>query len=137
MTDESNPPQMQSRLPKSRIIAGILGAVLIGFGVFLCVPAATCDRPEGDQHEFDCLDPVVSAVGLGLPLLASGVLLGLFAVLPPRRVRSTGVASAVVLMFVALAALFDSFAFSVLLSFVMAVGGLGYLVQRLHQRGVN
>jgi len=102
--------------------------------VFLWVPAFTCERPKGDQHEFDCLDPVVSAVRLGLPLLAGGVLLALFAMLPARRVRSIGVASAVVLMLVALAALFDYLALSVLLFLVMAVAGLGYLVQRLHQR---
>ena len=102
--------------------------------MFLWVPAFTCERPKGDQHEFDCLDPVVSAVRLGLPLLAGGVLLALFAMLPARRVRSIGVASAVVLMLVALAALFDYLALSVLLFLVMAVAGLGYLVQRLHQR---
>ena len=102
--------------------------------MFLWVPAFTCERPNGDQHEFDCLDPVVSAVRLGLPLLAGGVLLALFAMLPARRVRSIGVASAVVLMLVALAALFDYLALSVLLFLVMAVAGLGYLVQRLHQR---
>ena len=54
--------------------------------------------------------------------------------LPARRVRSIGVASAVVLMLVALAALFDYLALSVLLFLVMAVAGLGYLAQRLHQR---
>ena len=102
--------------------------------MFLWVPAFTCERPNGDQHEFDCLDPVVSAVRLGLPLLAGGVLLALFAMLPARRVRSIGVASAVVLMLVALAALFDYLALSVLLFLVMAVAGLGYLAQRLHQR---
>ncbi len=103
-SDGSNLPQMQSRLRKSRIINGVLGTVLTGFGVFLWVPAFTCERPKGDQHEFDCLDPVVSAVRLGLPLLAGGVLLALFAMLPARRVRSIGVASAVVLMLVGLAA---------------------------------
>ena len=65
---------------------------LLGLGVFFLAPTATCERPQGDQHEFDCIGPFVLAIFVGLPSLAVGIPLGLFAVLPSRRIRSIAVA---------------------------------------------
>ena len=121
------------RLPKSRIINGVLGAVLIAFGVFLLVLAATCERPKGDQHEFECIRPVIFAVFVGLPSLAVAIPLGLFAVLRSRRNRPIAVASAIVPMFVALGVIFNFSPLVLLLLLLVAFAGLG-LVQRLHWR---
>ena len=108
---------------------------LLGLGVFFLVPAATCERPQGDQHEFDCIGPIVFAIFVGLPSLAVGIPLGLFAVLPSRRIRWIAVASAIVPMFVTLGVMFNfSPLVLLLLLLVVAVVGLGYLVQRLHRR---
>ena len=108
---------------------------LLGLSVFFLAPAATCERPQGDQHEFDCIGPVVAAIFVGLPSLAVAIPLGLFAVLPSRRIRSIAVASAIVPMFVALGVLFNSSPLVLpMLLLLVAVAGLGYLVQRLHAR---
>ncbi len=108
---------------------------LLGLGVFFLVPAATCDRPQGDQHEFDCLGPFVFAIFVGLPSLAVAIPLGLFAALPSKPIRSIALSSAIVPMFVALGLLFNfSPLVSLLLLLMVAVAGLGYLVQRLHRR---
>ena len=108
---------------------------LSGLAVFFLVPAATCERPKGDQHEFDCARPFVSAIFVGLPSLAVAIPLGLFAVLPSRRIRRIAVASAIVPMFVALGVLFNFSPLVLpLLLLLVAVSGLGYLVQRLHRR---
>ena len=107
---------------------------LLGLGVFFLVPAATCERPKGDQHEFDCIGPVVSAISVGLPSLTVAIPLGVFSVLPSRRMRPIAVASAIVPMFVALGVLFNFSPLVLLLLLLVAVAGLGYLVQRLHQR---
>ncbi len=108
---------------------------LLGVGVFFLVPAATCERPQGDQHEFDCIGPFVFAIFVGLPSLAVGIPLGLFAVLPSRRIRPIAVASAIVPMFVALGVIFNfSPLVLVLLPLLTAVAGFGYLVQRLRRR---
>ena len=111
--------------------------VLLGLGVFLLVPALTCERPDGDQHEFDCTGPVVFAIYVGLPSLAVAIPLGLFAVLPFRRILPIAVASAIVPMFVALGVMFNFSPLVLLLVPLVAVIGLGYLVRRLHQRWIR
>ena len=121
-------------MPKSRLATGILALALLGLGVFFLAPAATCERPQGDQHEFDCIGPVVSAIFVGLPSLTVAIPLGVFSVLPSRRMRPIAVASAIVPMFVALGVLFNfSPLVLLLLLLLVAVAGLGYLVQRLHR----
>ena len=81
------------------------------------------------------IGPFVSAIFVGLPSLAVAIPLGLFAVLPSRRIRSIAVASAIVPMFVALGVLFNYSPLVLrLLLLLVTVAGLGYLVQRLHQR---
>ena len=107
---------------------------LLGLGVFFLVPAATCERPQGDQHEFDCIGPVVFAIFVGLPSLAVGIPLGVFAVLPSRRIRPIAVASAIVPVFVTVGVIFNFSPLVLLLLLLVAVVGSGYLVQR-HQRG--
>ena len=107
---------------------------LLGLGAFFLVPAATCERPQGDQHEFDCIGPVVFAIFVGLPSLAVGIPLGVFAVLPSRRIRPIAVASAIVPVFVTVGVIFNFSPLVLLLLLLVAVVGSGYLVQR-HQRG--
>ncbi len=106
---------------------------LLGLGVFLLVLVATCERPKGDQHEFDCIGPVVFAIFVGLPSLAVAIPLGLFAVLPSRRIRPIAVASAIVPMFVAIGVIFNFSSLVLLLLLLVAIAGLGYLVQRLRR----
>ena len=120
--------------PKPRLIAGMLAVALFGLGVLLLVPAFTCERPNGDQHEFDCISPVVFAIFVGLPSLAVAIPLGLFAVLPSRLIRPIAVASAIVPLFVALGVIFNFSSLVLLLLLLVAVASLGYLVQRLHRR---
>ena len=107
---------------------------LLGLGVSLLVLAATCERPKGDQHEFDCTGPVVFAFFVGLPSLAVAIPLGVFSVLPSRRIRPLAVASAIVPMFVAVGVIFNFSPLVLLLLLLVAVAGLGYLVQRHHRR---
>ena len=107
---------------------------LLGLGVFLLVLAATCERPKGDQHEFDCIGPVIFAIFVGLPSLAVGIPLGVFAVLPSRRILPIAVASAIVPMFMVVGVIFNFSPLVLLLPLLVAVAGLGYLVQRLHRR---
>ncbi len=108
---------------------------LIGLGVVFLVPAATCERPQGDQHEFECIGPVVAAIFVGLPSLAVAIPLALFAVLPFRRIRPIALASAIVPMFVAVGVIFNFSPLVLLLQLLLvAVVGLGYLVQRPHRR---
>jgi len=107
---------------------------LLGLGVFFLVPAATCERPQGDQHEFECIGPVVSAIFVGLPSLAVAIPLGVFSVFPSRRIRRIALASAIVPMFVAVGVIIN-FSLPVLLLLLLgAVAGSGYLVQRLYRR---
>ena len=98
------------------------------------VPAATCERPQGDQHEFECIGPVVSAIFVGLPSLAVAIPLGVFSVLSSRRIRPIAVASAIVPMFVAGGVIINFSPLALLLLLLVAVAGSGYLVQRLHRR---
>ncbi len=107
---------------------------LLGLAVFFLVPAATCERPMGDQHEFECVGPIVFAIFVGLPSLAVAIPLGVFSVIPSRRIRPIALASAIVPMFVALGVLFNFSPLVLLLLLLLAVAGLGYLVQRLHRR---
>jgi len=107
---------------------------LLGLGVFFLVPAATCELPKGDQREFDCIGPVVSAIFVGLPSLAMAIPLGVFSVLPSRGIRPIAVASAIVPMFVAVGVIFNFSPLVLLLLLLVAVAGSGYLVQRLHRR---
>ena len=107
---------------------------LLGLGVFFLVPAATCERPKGDQHEFDCIGPIVSAIFVGLPSLAVAIPLGVFSVFPSRRIRTIAVASAIVPMFVAVGVIINLPPLVLLLLLLVAVVGLYYLVQRLHRR---
>ena len=120
--------------PKPRLIAGMLAVALFGLGVFLLVPAFTCERPNGDQHEFDCIGPVGLAIFVGLPSLAVAIPLGLFAVLRRVRILPIAVASAIVPVFVALGVIFNFSPLILLLLPPVAVLGSGYLVQRLRQR---
>ena len=123
------------KVPKSRLTQGILATALLGLGVFLLAPATTCERPKGDQQEFECVRPVVFAIFVGLPSLAVAIPLGLFAVLRTRRIRPIAVASAIVPMFVALGVLFNYSPLVLrLLLLLVAVAGAGDLVQRLHRR---
>ena len=101
------------------------------------VLSATCERPKGDQHEFDCIGAVVFAIFVGLPSLAAAIPLGLFAVLPSWRIRPIAVASAIVPMFVAVGVIFNFSPLVLLLLLLVAVAGLGYLVQRLHRRSIR
>jgi len=121
-------------LPKPRLIAGMLAVALFGLGVFLLVPAFTCERPNGDQHEFDCIGPVGLAIFVGLPSLAVAIPLGLFAALRPVRILPIAVASAIVPIFVALGVIFNFSPMILLLLPLVAVLGSGYLVRRLRQR---
>ena len=105
---------------------------LLGLGVFLLVPSATCDRPNGDQHEFDCIGPVVVAIFIGLPSLAVAIPFGVFSVLPFGRIRPIAVASAIVPMLVAFGVVFNFSPLALIL--LVAVAGSGYLVQRLRRR---
>ena len=107
---------------------------LLGLGVFLLVPAATCDRPNGDQYEFDCIGPVSVAFFVGLPSLAVAIPLGVFTVLPSWRIRPIAVASATVPMFVALGVIANFSPLVLLLLPLGAVAGFGYLVQPLRRR---
>ncbi len=107
---------------------------LLGLGVFLLVLVATCERPKGDQHDFDCIGPVAFAIFVGLPSLAVAIPLGVFSVFPSRRIRPIAVASSIVPMFVALGFIFNFSPLVVLFLLLVAVAGLGYLVQRLHRR---
>ena len=127
------PPEMQRKVPKARLTAGILAIAILGMSVIFLVPAATCERPNGDQHEFDCVGPVVSAFFVGLPSLAVAFPLGVFSVFPSRRIRPIALASAIVPMFVALGVLFNFSPLVLLLLLLVAVAGLGYLVQRLRR----
>ena len=103
--------------------------------MFFLVPAATCERPQGDQHEFDCIGPFVFAIFVGLPSLAVAIPLGLSTVLPSRRIRPIALGSAIVPMFVALGVLVNfSPLVLLLLLLLVAVAGVGFLVQRLHRR---
>ena len=115
----------------------MLAVALFGLGVFLLVPAFTCERPNGDQHEFECVGPVVFAIFVGLPSLAVAIPLGLFAVLPSRRIRPIALASAIVPVFVALGVIFNFSPLVMVLLLLPAVAGLGYLVQRLHRRRIR
>ena len=133
MTWLKSPPQMQRIVTKLRLITGILALALLGLGVVFLVPAATCDRPQGDQHEFDCVGPIVSAIFVGLPSLVVAIPLGVFSVFPSRRIRPIALASAIVPMFVALGVLFNYSPLVLLLLLLVAVAGSGYLVQRLHR----
>jgi hypothetical protein len=112
----------------------MLAVALFGLGVFLLVPAFTCERPNGDQHEFDCIGPVGLAIFVGLPSLAVAIPLGLFAALRPVRILPIAVASAIVPMFVAVGVIFNFSPLILLLLPLVAVLGSGYLVQRLRQR---
>ena len=116
-------------MTKSRLTTGILAIALLGLGVFFLVPAATCERPQGDQHEFDCIGPVVSAIFVGLPSLAVAIPLGVFSVLPSWRIRPIAVASAIVPTFVALGVISNFSPLVLLLLLLGPVAGLGYLVQ--------
>ena len=107
---------------------------LLGLGVFLLVLVAMCERPQGDQHEFDCISPVVFAIFVGLPSLAVAIPLGVFAVLPSRRIRPIAVASAIVPVFVAFGVIFNFSPLALLLLVLVAVAGSGYLVYRLRRR---
>ena len=107
---------------------------LLALGVFFLVPAATCERPKGDQHEFDCIGPVASAIFVGLPSLAVAIPLGVLSVLPSRRIRPIAVASAIVPMFMAIGVIFNFSPLVLLPLLLVAVAGSGYLVQRLHRR---
>ena len=107
---------------------------LLGLGVFFLVPAATCERPKGDQHEFECIRPVLFAIFVGLPSLAVAIPLGVFAVVPSRRIRPIAVASGIVPVFVGLGVIFNFSPLVLLLLLLVAVAGLGYLVQRLRRR---
>ena len=98
------------------------------------VPAATCERPVGDQHEFECVGPFVFAIFVGLPSLAVAIPMGLFAVLPSRRIRPIAVVSAIVPVFVALGVIFNFSPLALLLLALVAVAGSGYLVYRLRRR---
>ncbi len=106
---------------------------LLGLGVFLLVPAATCERPQGDQNEFDCMRAMIFVIFIGLPSLAVAIPLWLFAVLHSRRIRPIALASAIVPMFVAIGVLFNFSLLVLLLALLVAVAGLGYLVQRLYR----
>ena len=121
----------------SRLTTGILATALLGLGVFLLVLLAMCERPQGDQHEFGCISPVVFAIFVGLPSLAVAIPLGVFAVLPSRRIRPIALASAIVPMFVAVGVIFNFSPVVLLLLLLVAVAGSGYLVQRLHRRGIR
>ena len=112
----------------------MLTVALFGLGVFLLVPAFTCERPNGDQHEFDCIGPVGLAIFVGLPSLAVAIPLGLFAALRPVRILPIAAASAIVPIFVALGVIFNFSPMILLLLPLVAVLGSGYLVQRLRQR---
>ena len=107
---------------------------LLGLGVFFLVPAATCERPQGDQHEFDCIGPIVFAIFVGLPSLAVAIPLGVFSVLPSRRMRPIAVASAIVPIFVTVGVIINFSPLVLLLLLLVAVAGSGYLVQRLQRR---
>ena len=88
-------------------------------------------QPRGEG----AIGPFVSAIFVGLPSLAVAIPLGLSAVLPSRRIRPIAVVSAIVPMFVALGVLFNYSPLVLrLLLLLVTVAGLGYLVQRLHQR---
>ena len=121
----------------SRLTTGILATALLGLGVFLLVLLAMCERPQGDQHEFGCISPVVFAIFVGLPSLAVAIPLGVFAVLPSRRIRPIALASAIVPMFVAVGVIFNVSPVVLLLLLLVAVAGSGYLVQRLHRRRIR
>jgi len=108
--------------------------VLLSLGVFFLVPAATCERPNGDQHEFECIGPFVFAIFVGLPSLAVAIPLGVFSVFPSRRIRRIAVASAIVPMFVAVGVIINFSPLVLLFLLLAAVAGFGYLVQRLHRR---
>ena len=97
-------------------------------------PSCHLRTAQGRSHEFHCIGPVVFAIFVGLPSLAVAIPLGLFAVLPSRRIRPIAVASAIVPMFVALGVIFNFSPLVLLLLLLVAVAGLGYLVQRLHRR---
>ena len=64
--------------------------------------------------------------------MAVAIPLGVFSVVPSRRIRPIAVASAIVPVFVALGVIFNFFPLVMLL--LVAVAGLGYLVQRPHRR---
>ena len=106
---------------------------LLGLGVFLLVLVATCERPKGNQHEFDCIGPVVFAIFVGLPSLAVAIPLGVFSVLPSWRIRPIAVASATVPMFVALGVISNFSPLVLILLLLVAFAGLGFLAQRLHR----
>ena len=112
----------------------MLAVALFGLGVLLLVPAFTCERPNGDQHEFDCIGPVGLAIFVGLPSLAVAIPLGLFAVLRRVRILPIAVASAIVPLFVALGVIFNFSPLALLLLLLVAFAGLGYLAQRLRRR---
>lgn len=107
---------------------------LLGLGVFFLVPAATCERPQGDQHEFECIGPVVAAIFVGLPSLAVAIPLGFFSAFPSRRIRRVVLASAIVPVFLALGVIINFSPLVLLLLLLVAVAGFGYLVQRIHRR---